>query len=72
MQVLRGTDTRSSCIGVFRNEAFGEYYLCVMPAYESYIVVHQPDSVAVFNYESKETTEDAYHFLQQMLDDRQQ
>ena len=71
-EMLRGTDTHSTCTGVFRNEEFGEYYLCVSPKYESCIVVHQPDSVVVFNYESKETTEDAYHFLQQMLDDRQQ
>ena len=70
-ELVRGTDVHSGCSGVFRNAEFGEYYLCVTPKFEKFIIVHQPDCVIVFNYESEDSTEDVYRFLQQMLDDRQ-
>ena len=70
-EMLRGIDTRASCSGVFRNEEFGEYYLCVTPKFNAYLVVHQGDTVMVFNYESESSTKDAFGFLQQIRADRE-
>ena len=68
-ELIQGQEVKNCCSGVYHNAEFGEYYMFVTPKYENYIVTRQPDGVIIFNYESKESTVDAYHFLQQVMED---
>lgn len=68
-EAVQAKETKKCYSGVYRNEEFGEYYLFVNPKYDNYIVTRQGDEIIIFNYENKESTEDAYHFLQQVMED---
>ncbi len=44
-------------VGTWENDEWGSYTLCIRESVEGYVVVTTEESVFVFNYESKDTTE---------------
>ncbi len=53
--------------GVFVNDQWGEYVLCVYPEISVCIVVNSSSGTYIFNYEDPQTTKDAYAALQEAL-----
>ena len=60
---LEGEEARRCWSGIYQNSEFGKYQLYAMSKLDSYIVVHTPDGVIVFNMESDETTKTLYNFF---------
>lgn len=54
--MISGKSDRLLYYGVFQNELYGEYLLCVRPSVENAIRINMEDQVVIFNYESEEVT----------------
>ena len=54
--MISGKSDRLLYYGVFQNELYGEYLLCVRPSVENAIRINMEDQMVIFNYESEEVT----------------
>jgi len=67
---ISGTQTKSYRVGVWENEEFGKYNLCIYANVSRYIVVESSNDVFVFNLESEEATDSFYKAFQEMIENK--
>ncbi|MCD7745007.1 MAG: hypothetical protein LUI13_06985 [Lachnospiraceae bacterium] len=64
-----GTDDRRVRSGLWKNDAWGEYYLFALKKVKGdYILLETDETVVVFNYESAEVTQNFYSAFQEYLE----
>lgn len=68
-EMVDGTSTRRIARGIWKNEAYGEYTLCVNEKIGCCLVVQTGSRTLVYNYESAETTRGIYDMLLQAFGD---
>jgi hypothetical protein len=62
-RIVDGTDEKKEKSGLWENEEFGEYHLCVNEKVDSCIVLWTSSDVLVVNYESDKSTESLYEAI---------
>ena len=67
---LEGLDTERCRFGSWQNDAYGNYTLCVSPAFPNHIVLETVNGIVAFNYESADSTQHLYSALVEMLRER--
>jgi hypothetical protein len=67
---ISGTDTKRYQFGVWENDEFGKYNLCIYSTVSRYIVVETSNDVFVFNLESEEATDSFYKAFQEMIESK--
>ena len=67
---ISGTQTKSYWVGVWENDDFGKYNLCIYANVSRYIVVETSNGVFVFNLESEEATDSFYKAFQEMIESK--
>lgn len=66
--LIEGTEKSRLCCGIWRNEVWGEYTLCIEPKVEQCIVVTLQDGDKfVLNYESGEATGQLHQMFTELL-----
>lgn len=66
--VIDGENGAKEKSGVWRNDEFGEYELCISTKFSKYIVcVSQSGHVIVFNYESEASTNSLYDAMMKKI-----
>ena len=68
-EMVRGTSTRHVARGIWENDAYGEYTLCINERINCCLVIQADSQTLVYNYESSETTQGIYDMLVQALCD---
>lgn len=66
-RMLDGTDQSKEKSGLWENEEFGEYRLCVNAKIDLCIALETPSGVFVVNYESAKSTESLYEAILKQL-----
>lgn len=68
-EMVRGTSTRHIARGIWKNDAYGEYTLCINERINCCLVIQTDNQTLVYNYESSETTQGIYNMLVQAFSD---
>jgi hypothetical protein len=68
---ISGTDTKRYQFGVWENEEFGKYNLCIYANVARYIVVETSSGIFVFNTDSEDATESFYKAFLELLQTNQ-
>lgn len=69
--MLSGGENSSYAWGVWENDAWGEYSMCVIKKLDTAILITTQDGERmVFNYESDDTTASLFQAFNEMLDNR--
>lgn len=68
-EMVRGTSTRHIARGIWKNDAYGEYTLCINERISCCVAIQADNQTLVYNYESSETTQGIYDMLVQALCD---
>lgn len=68
-EMVRGTSTSRIARGIWKNDAYGEYTLCINEKINCCVVIQADNQALVYNYESSETTQSIYDMLVQALCD---
>jgi hypothetical protein len=68
---VSGTDTKRYRFGIWDNDKFGEYKLCIYANVTRYIVVKTSNNIFVFNIESADATDSFYKAFQDLLQSSQ-
>ena len=66
-EMLSGGETEDCRYGTWKNDAFGEYSLCVNTDAEAYLIIKTRDGAAVANLDSAENTSDFAEALRELL-----
>lgn len=66
--VVRGEDGKRERSGIWKNEEFGEYQLCVDAKIKSCIVLHMKSGIQVVNIESDQSTASLYDAILKRAD----
>lgn len=61
--MIKGVDENKEKSGIWKNDEFGEYQLCVNAKIDSCIVLHIENGIQVVNYESNKSTESLYEAI---------
>lgn len=69
-QCLEGGETKRCRYGLWENDAFGQYRLCVWTGLTQYVVLDTAEGTVVCNYESDEATGSLYDALVKFLAER--
>jgi hypothetical protein len=64
---VSGIETKKYKFGVWENDEFGEYSLCIYSNVEKYIVVETSTNIFVFNIESDDSTDSFYQAFMDLL-----
>jgi hypothetical protein len=64
---VSGIETKKYSFGVWKNDEFGEYNLCIYSNVEKYIVVETTTNIFVFNIESDDATDSFYQAFTDLL-----
>jgi hypothetical protein len=64
---VSGIETKKYNFGVWKNDEFGEYNLCIYSNVEKYIVVETTTNIFVFNIESDDATDSFYQAFTDLL-----
>lgn len=64
---ISGGQSRQHAYGVWTNDIFGEYFLCVSTIPSNCIILHTSNSTYIINYESDETTLQLYQSLLELI-----
>lgn len=68
--LVSGNETRKYQWGTWKNEAWGEYTLCVSKKIDNALLIsHSGGELLVINYESDETTEALHELFHKLLAD---
>jgi hypothetical protein len=67
---VSGTETDKYRFGVWENEGFGNYSLCVYTDVAHYIAVETSNGMVIFNLESDDATDSFYEAFQEMLESK--
>jgi hypothetical protein len=70
-QYVSGTQAKDFRFGVWKNDEFGEYNLCIYANVMRYIVVKTTTTTSVFNLESIDATDSFYKAFLDLLHSRQ-
>jgi hypothetical protein len=65
---ISGTNTERYRFGVWENDEFGKYHLCVYASVSRTIVIETSDGFFVFNLESNDATDSFFKAFQEMLE----
>ncbi len=65
--LIEGTDKKKEKSGIWENEMFGEYQLCVNTAINDCIILRTASDTLVINYESAKSTENLYEAILKQL-----
>lgn len=68
-EMADGTSTRRIARGTWKNDAYGEYTLCISEKINCCLVVQTDSRTLVYTYESAQTTRGIYDMLLQALRD---
>ena len=68
-EMVRGTSTRHIARGIWENDTYGEYTLCINERIDCCLVIQADGQTLVYNYESSETMQGIYSMLVQALCD---
>lgn len=67
-QLVEGSEKSSLCCGIWENELWGSYTLCIDPRVETCIAITMEDgSVCVLNYENGDSTQQLYKMFTELL-----
>jgi hypothetical protein len=69
-QNVSGTQAQDYRFGVWKNDEFGEYNLCIYANVERYIVVKTTTATFVFNLDSADATDSFYKAFLELLQTR--
>ena len=69
-QYVSGIATKAYKFGVWENNEFGKYHLCIYANIERYIVVKTSTEVFVLNFESEDATDSFYMAFLELLQTR--
>jgi hypothetical protein len=64
---VSGIETKKYKFGVWENDEFGEYSLCIYSNVEKYIIVKTSTNIFVFNIESVDATDSFYQAFMELL-----
>jgi hypothetical protein len=64
---VSGIETKKYKFGVWENDEFGEYSLCIYSNVEKYIVVETSTNIFVFNIDSDDSTDSFYQAFMDLL-----
>ena len=67
--LISGKDEKRSKFGLWENEEYGEYALCITPGIPGYVVVEATNGCIVLNIESDATTEEYSRALLRYMDE---
>lgn len=65
--LVDGVNEKTEKSGIWENEEFGEYRLCVRGKYTTCIVIHTEEEVIVVNFESEKSTKGLYEAILKQL-----
>lgn len=61
--VVNGLDEKKEKSGIWENEEFGEYQLCVNAKIDTCIILYMEPGIQVINFESDKSTESLYEAI---------
>lgn len=64
---VSGVESRGQSFGMWENQSFGVYRLCAFADIDRTILLHLPEGVVAFNYESDDATEKLYQALEKAV-----
>ena len=70
-ECLEGGETKRCRYGLWENDSFGRYRLCVWTGLTEYVVMETAEGTVVCNYESDESTVSLYDALVKFLAERE-
>lgn len=66
--VIDGSETRTLCCGIWKNETYGEYTLCADPGIGKCIVIRmKTGDIYVINYENSDSTAQLHQMFTDLL-----
>jgi hypothetical protein len=68
---VSGIETKKHKFGVWENNEFGKYHLCIYANIERYIVVKTPTEISILNLESVDVTDNFYKAFMELLQRKQ-
>ena len=64
---VSGKETKNTKFGVWENNEFGKYKLCIFPNVNRYIVVKTLNEIFAFNFESVDATDSFYKAFMDLI-----
>ena len=71
-EYISGIQTKDHHFGVWKNDQFGEYKLCIEMDVHLFLVIFTPEDKYVINFESEDSTESFYKAFMELLEKKQE